>query len=132
MEVTKNTNKDKYKAYTLSTNDIKKPKVLKGDRAIGTQLYRLIMLNPGENPLYPEMGVGLVKNYRYMNTNDLQELADNIEDQVSRYLPQFQSVTVQLEINSTNNTLIINIAVDHTMYKIDTGSTATPITLSDI
>ena len=121
-----------FKEYTLSTNDISKPKVLENDKAIGTLLYRLIMLNPGDNPLYPAMGVGLVTKWRYMMKSQLPDLKKNISDQISVYLPELQAVDITLKINSVDKTLTIEISSDGVIYSIDTSQTTTPITISDL
>ena len=54
----------KEREYLLSVTPLKRPKVLEGEEAIAMDLLRLILLNPGSDPLHPDMGVGII-NYRY-------------------------------------------------------------------
>ena len=73
-----------YKEYVLSTNSFKKPKVLTGKTAIATLLVRIILLEPGTDPLQPEMGVGLVSKYRFLNGPLEVDLKNDIKSQVSK------------------------------------------------
>lgn len=120
-----------YKEYVLSTNNLQLPKEYDDEKAIGLLLYHLIMLNPGDNTLYPEMGVGLTTKWRYMKKDDLSSLSTCIKKQIQLYLPQLQAVNVELETNNVNNSLTIGISTDDTMYSFDTNELETPITLSD-
>lgn len=120
-----------YKEYVLSTNNLQLPKEYDDEKAIGLLLYHLIMLNPGDNTLYPEMGVGLTTKWRYMKKDDLSSLSSCIKKQIQLYLPQLQAVNVELKTNNVNNSLTIGISTDDTMYSFDTNELETPITLSD-
>ena len=53
--------------HLLTTNEYLEPKTLKGADAYGTLLFRLLILQPGENPLHPRMGVGLGPKYRFIS-----------------------------------------------------------------
>lgn len=117
-----------YKEYTLSTNSFKKPKVLTGKPAIATLLVRLILLEPGTDSNFPEMGVGLVSKYRFLTEDLAMGLIDDIDNQVSKYLPELQCTNVQIEY-SPEKTAIIKVTIDDTIYTLDTGSLDTPITL---
>ena len=76
------------KEYLLSTNEYLEPKVLKSSDAYGTLLTRLLLLEPGTNPLYPEMGVGIGPKYRFMMEDDMPALQTRIQDQINAYLPK--------------------------------------------
>ena len=54
-----------YREYLLDMNNFDQPEILKDKAAIAALLTRLILLEPGTNPLFPTMGVGLVSKYRY-------------------------------------------------------------------
>ena len=54
----------KAKEYFLSIDNLSKPKVVTGQEAIAYLLIRLLLLNPGSDPLHPEMGVGL-EDFRF-------------------------------------------------------------------
>lgn len=107
------------KEYVLSVDDFKQPKVLKGKEAIATLLVRLLLLQPGTIPDKPEMGVGLVENYRYSMRDKIDDLKLEIQNQISTYLPRYQGVDVAVKLNE-NNTLSIGIAIDGVLYKYET------------
>ena len=117
-----------YKEYVLSTNLFKKPKVLVGKQAIATLLVRIILLEPGTDPLNPEMGVGLVSKYRFLTDDLSSDLQANIKSQISKYLPELQCASVDLEY-TTDKSIIIKITIDDTIYVFDSSTTDTPIKL---
>ena len=122
-----------YKAYTLSVDDIKRAKVENGDRAIAIQIVRLILMEPGVNPLFPGMGVGIVSLCVGKTEDDLEAISSVINNQISTYLPTCRFADVELEISDdTNHTLIINININGTIYVYDTAKTETPITIGDL
>ena len=49
-----------YRDYLLDVNNFEMPKIFNDQQAIAALLTRLILLEPGTNPLFPTMGVGLV------------------------------------------------------------------------
>lgn len=117
---------------TLSTNDFNKPKVLKEYDAIYTLLVRLILLEPRSIPDEPEMGVGLVSKYRYCNETDIQDIQQAISEQISKYLPEYQSVDVKVYLN--NKILNIQISIDGVLFNLnmDTSSPSGGIKLSSL
>ena len=122
-----------YKAYTLSVDDIKRAKVENGERAIAIQIVRLILMEPGVNPLFPGMGVGIVSLCVGKTEDDLEAISSVINNQISTYLPTYRFADVELEISDdTNHTLIINISINGTIYVYDTAKTETPITIGDL
>ena len=50
------------KEYLLTTNEFLVPDHVEGSDAYGLLLLRLLLLQPGQNPLHPAMGVGLGPN----------------------------------------------------------------------
>ena len=42
------------KEYLLTTDEFRNPKVLEGAKAIGILLVRLLLMEPGTNPLHPD------------------------------------------------------------------------------
>ena len=46
-----------YREYLLDVDNFSKPKILTDQQAIAALLTRLILLEPGTNPLFPTMGV---------------------------------------------------------------------------
>lgn len=122
------------KEYLLSTNEYKEPKVAEGSEAYGILLTRLLLLEPGTNPLHPGMGVGLGPKYRFISENDMPMLQTLIQEQVNTYLPsEFLTTTkAYLELKPNSKYLQITIIADDTKYVFDTEDSSTPIELSDL
>jgi hypothetical protein len=119
----------KNREYISSIDQYNKPTVLNGDASIGFRLMELIMMNPGDNPLHPEMGVGL-RDYRY-GINTLTDLEQRIYDQIDTYLPMYRIANINLKLND-EKILSVEISIDDTTYVYDTADTANPITLDQI
>lgn len=118
--------------YLLTTDEFNNPKVLQGKDAISQLLIHLILLEPGTYASRPTMGVGLVPRYRYTSEENLDVLKQDIEDQISTYLPEFSGVKVTLELD-TESQLIINIEINGTIYKYETSKQEdNNITLTDL
>jgi hypothetical protein len=117
------------KEYTSSIDQYKKPKVINGQSAIGYRLMELITMNPGDNPLHPEMGVGL-RNFRY-SVNTISKLQERIKDQIDTYLPMYIVTDIALVI-SPDKILSIEIAIGPTTFVYDTADTDKPVTIDDL
>ncbi len=120
-----------YKEYVLQTNTFKQPKTLTGKEAIATLLTRLILLEPGTNPLHPTMGVGIVSRYRYLYPNAETELIDRVKDQIKKYLPTLQCTNVDIAIQD-DKSIDIKITIDDTIYVYDSSTSSTPISLASV
>ena len=107
-------------------DSFKEPEVVEGKPAIGLLLVRLIMLDPGSDPLRPDMGVG-IKNYRYA-MGKLDELKERIQSQIKTYLPIFPEATVETTINS-DHTCDIDITINGTVYVYNSNLAPVPITI---
>lgn len=116
----------KEKEYCMSVDNFKKPLIYKNQSAIALLLTRLILLNPGSDPLHPDMGVGIV-NYRYA-MGKLDELKSRVYDQINTYLKCFSSAKVDISIDD-NKMCNIEITIDETMYIYDSSEAPIPITL---
>lgn len=103
----------------LSVDSFNRPKVLEGKEAIGTLLVRLIQLEPGTYPSHPNMGVGLISNYRYCDEDKVKLLQDHIKSQIRTYLPEYQAVKVTAKLQPEGK-LIIDINIDQTIYRYET------------
>jgi hypothetical protein len=119
----------KNKEYCCSVNNINRPVELTGNEAIGTRLMNLIMMEPGDDPLHPDMGVGL-NTYRY-GVNNLSDLQNRVQSQIETYLPFYQNVNVSI-IQTPDKVCNIEILIGNTVYIYDSSNTSKPITLSDI
>ena len=122
------------KECLLSTNEFLEPKVVEGSDAYGILLTRLLLLQPGTNPLHPGMGVGLGPKYRFISEDDMATLQSIIQEQVNTYLPSnfMNAVKAYIEIKPNSKYLQITIFADDTKYVFDTENSNTPIELSDL
>ena len=112
--------------YCMSVDNFKRPLVYKHEQAIAILLTRLILLEPGSDPLHPDMGVG-IKNYRYI-LGRVEELESKVKDQVSTYLQCFSSPKVEIKITE-DKMCNIEITIDDVLYVYDSSEAPIPITL---
>ena len=112
--------------YTLTITPLNRPEVLKQQEAIAMLLLRLILLNPGSDPLHPDMGVGII-NYRYA-FGKLDELKKRVQDQIREYLPCFPASEVKIDITSSKLCNIL-ITVNDVVYTYDSAEAPIPITI---
>ena len=89
-------------------------------------LLRLILLNPGSDPLHPDMGVGII-NYRYA-MGRLEELRERVVQQIATFLPCFQAANVEITI-TPNKLCNILITVDDVVYTYDSAEAPIPISI---
>lgn len=115
--------------YCMSVDNFKTPVVYKNQQAIAILLTRLILLEPGSDPLHPDMGVGITQ-YRY-GINNLGELKRNVKDQITTYLPCFSSPIVDIKI-TPDRLCNIEIKIDDTVYVYDSSEAPVPITLDSV
>ena len=121
------------KEYLLTTNEFLVPDYVEGSNAFGLLMLRLLLLQPGQNPLHPDMGVGLGPKYRFITEDDMNMLQDRVQEQIITYLPyEFINKTkVYMEIKPSHYLKII-ITANDTNYVYDTEESETPIELSDL
>ena len=105
-----------FREYLLGMDDFNKPKIIYGKKAIGLLMCRLLLLEPGTDPMRPEMGVGLVSKYRYMFPDNLADLKRNISDQLNRYLFPYERIGVTMWVE-TDKTLRMDIIINDDTYK---------------
>ena len=121
----------KQREYTLEVDEFNNPGVLEGDDAIRVLITRLLVLEPGSDPLHPDMGVG-IKNYRFNSgSNSLNELEKVISNQLSKYLPNFSNSQISLSL-SPEHILNINITIGDTTYSWNSSVNDTDSSLSDL
>ncbi len=121
------------KEYLLTTNEFLVPDYVEGSNACGLLMLRLLLLQPGQNPVHPDMGVGLGPKYRFITEDDMNMLQDRVQEQIITYLPyEFINKTkVYMEIKPSHYLKII-ITANDTNYVYDTEESETPIELSDL
>lgn len=118
----------KEREYLFSTNEFKRPVVLENDKAIAMLLMRLLLLDPGSDPLHPDMGVG-IRQYRYTMGSE-EELRAKIQEQIETYIPCFPAGEVEFEI-TPDKLLNINITINNVTYVYDSASAPVPIRIED-
>jgi len=116
----------KAKEYFLSIDNLSKPKTAVGQEAIAYLLIRLLLLNPGSDPLHPDMGVGL-EDFRFCVGRE-QELQERIKEQIRTYLTEFAFSEVKIVEITAEKICNIEITVGNTVYIYD--SSTMPIQLS--
>lgn len=119
-----------YREYLLDYDSFNKPKILTDQKAIACLLTRLILLEPGTNPLMPEMGVGIVSKYRYLGADQEKNLTRDITNQINTFLPEATCTNVELIYNN-DKSVDIEITVDGTIFVYQSSKLA-PITLDDM
>lgn len=68
----------------------------------------------------PNMGVG-IRSYRYSDTDDINKLRDEIQHQITTYLPYFQLVEVTVK-SINNKTVTFNIILDDNLLQFRSSS----------
>lgn len=119
----------KQREYLFSVNEFNEPAKVENKSAIALLLVRLIMMDPGSDPLHPDMGVG-IRKYRY-GLDNLDELQKRVEDQIQTYLPNFQNADVTL-IRTPDKVCNIEITIDDTTYVYDSSTAPIPISLEQL
>lgn len=119
--------------YHFSVDDFNQPKKTEGKSAIGVFLIRLILMDPGTNQNRPEMGLGIVSKYRYMQESDMDALSAELKNQINTYLAPYSTVNVSITMD-TDLQLIFDISVDDYTYKYVTvqQKNNNEITLSEL
>lgn len=72
------------------------------------------MMKPGTDFLHPEMGIDIVGRYRYSEENDMDDLQEEINNQVTTYFPNYNTVSVSANFEGAN--IITKINIDDTLY----------------
>jgi hypothetical protein len=118
--------------HLLTTDDFRRPMVLKGNNAIGVLLVRLLLMTPGTNPLYPTMGVGLGTRYRFISADDIDVIRAEIERQMDLYLPiaATSKTSVILKIGNAKYLSVV-IFIDDQSYLYNTEDSPLPVEFSD-
>ena len=103
--------------HLFATSVFNKPLVIEDKEAILTLIVRLILMEPGTMSFIPEAGVGLVSKYRYLSKDMIPTLERDIEDQISRFLPYFKTVDIQITMD-TNKILYIELNLDDNLFTL--------------
>ena len=120
--------------YMLSYDIFNQPTVIEGALAEAFLLARLILLEPGSDPLHPEMGVGIKSRFRY-SVDSLDTLKQTIIEQKARYLPEFDNDLAVDLILTPDKVLNIEIATptgDVYVFKTEVNNDNDYASLSDL
>ena len=104
--------------YSLKVNDFNEPKVSEKQQALMLLLTRLILLEPGTFQSHPDMGVGLISNFRYRVDDGslVSDLKSRIQSQINTYLPFLDGVNVLVEIH--DKSFYVTIGIDDLIFGV--------------
>jgi len=84
----------------LSLNNFNMPKVYSSELADAIHIVYLLLLDKGKFQSHPNMGVGLRTQWRWNNQENLLDALQNeIEDQITTYLPNIHVDNIELTLN---------------------------------
>ena len=118
------------KEATLSTDDFSKPKVLKDHDAVYTLIVRLLLLEPGSIQGEPEMGIGLLSNYRFADEDKIDDLKEDLDHQLTTYLPDFQSIETKIYLE--DSILRIQVTIDGILFSFEVNESSEGLKLSSL
>lgn len=113
--------------YTLSLDDIGRPKVLDMNEIISgkinsavSMISRLILLKKGTYMDQPDLGIDIRGRYRFAFEDEMIKLNQEILEQITTYLPEFLpvNVIVKAEWRSNKKVVMIYINIDKVMYEL--------------
>ena len=103
--------KSTIKEYSLGIDKFNRPAVYDEPKSTYIKIVRLILLEKGTYPTRPNMGVGLISNYRDFDDIKVgaRKLKQDIMDQINTYLPEYKAVVIDTEFDKKNITIDITI-----------------------
>ena len=113
--------------YLLGLDDLQQPRAI--DMSIVRPnewnsailcIARLILMRKGQLEDHPDMGIDIRARYKFSYENELIQLNQEIQDQVSQYLPEFTpiEVTSQFKEGSTEGSIAIVVIIDNVAYEL--------------
>ena len=106
--------------YLITVDNYKKPKVIRGNKGNYYMILRLMLMEPGTNPLFPLMGLGLRSKSRFVDEDQIQELKVKLDQQINMYLPDLIVNNIKMEMDD-NKQLRITISSDTEEYVYNTN-----------
>lgn len=101
--------------HLLTLNNMNRPVVLEDKDATYYKLIRLIWMEKGTYPDHPDMGVGIVSNFRFTTDTELENLKSSVEEQIRTYIPE--ALDSQVDVSYTDDGNIqIDITIEDLMY----------------
>ena len=96
--------------YLLGLDDLQQPKII--DMSIITPnvwnsaillVARLLLLKKGTYPDHPDLGIDIRARYKFTFDSDLVTLQQEVESQISKYLPELAHVQVRTELKKISD-----------------------------
>lgn len=104
--------------YSLNIDSYNSPLVYKNFNALGTLIMRLLLLEPGTITHSPNMGLGLISKYRYIQSDKARQLAQAIKDQIKDYIDNTIASDVNVSFpNKGENIMVIDIRLDQYQFR---------------
>ena len=115
--------------YLLDIDDLNRPNVLDMENIqTGTMnsaallIIRLLLLKKGSYPDFPDLGIDIRGRYRFAFEEELITLRNELEDQISTYLPELIPVDVEVSLyrpkDSLENMILFSIIIRQVKFEI--------------
>lgn len=115
--------------YLLDIDDLNRPKVLDIENIqTGTMnsaallIIRLLLLKKGSYPDFPDLGIDIRGRYRFAFEEELITLRNELEDQISTYLPELIPVDIEVSLyrpkDSLENMILFSIIIRQVKFEI--------------
>ena len=115
--------------YLLDIDDLNRPKALDMENIqTGTMnsaallIIRLLLLKKGSYPDFPDLGIDIRGRYRFAFEEELITLRNELEDQISTYLPELIPVDVEVSLyrpkDSLENMILFSIIIRQVKFEI--------------
>ena len=96
---------------TFNVNSLGENKIYTGSRAQFAQIYNLIRMKKGTDPLNPDKGIGIA-DYYYMfdEASDLMKLENQIYDQIITYT-EYRPITVNCTSKKVEGVKVLSVLI---------------------
>ena len=98
--------------YLLDVNDLNQPKVLDLSEietgklnSAALLIVRLLLLKKGTYPDYPDLGIDIRGRYRFAVEEEVITLRQELEEQMTLYLPELLPVEVEVSLYRPKDSL---------------------------
>ena len=85
-------------------------------------IIRLLLLKKGSYPDFPDLGIDIRGRYRFAFEEELITLRNELEDQISTYLPELIPVDVEVSLyrpkDSLENMILFSIIIRQVKFEI--------------
>ena len=104
--------------YELGLDDLGQPNVIdmtvlraKRMNSAALLIARLLFIRKGTYADQPDMGIDIVKRYRFSFEEELLTLNNELKDQMTDYLPEFLPVNVNCAYMQKDDNRYVNISI---------------------